>query len=171
MHGFSNERRTRRSFFGHAGAALAAPLTATAALAGEHDDGASDVAQRLAALEDVAAIRALQRRYVRLVGTGHGEDLAALFAEPRQASIDEHVRSAVADADDTIAVAANGTATARVACTVETATPIQSCGTLVEMARLQGDGIVRRSETRVLESTLVKHNGVWKIERVEFLNE
>jgi len=171
MNGFSNERRTRRSFFGHAGAALAAPLAATAALAGEHGDGAGDVAERLVALEDIAAIRALQRRYVRLVGTGRGEDLAALFAEPRQASIDDRVRSAVADADDTIAVAANGTATARVACTVETATPIEGCGTLVEMARLQGDGIVKRSETRVLESTFVKRNGFWKIEHAEFLNE
>ncbi len=166
-----NGKPTRRNFLGHAGAALAAPLTATAALAGEHDAGAGNLAGRLAALEDVSAIRALQRRYVRLVGAGRGQELAALFAEPGQASIDDHVLSAVADADDTIAIAANGTATARVTCTVETATPIESCGTLVEMARLQGDGLVTRSETRMLESTFVKHNGTWKIEHAEFLNE
>jgi hypothetical protein len=163
-----NAKPTRRSFFGHAGAVLAAPLSATAAFAGEHA-GPGDVAGRLAALEDLNAIRALLRRYVRLVGTGRREELGALFADPERASIDEHVRSAVADTDDTIAIAANGTATARVACTVETATPIERCGTLVEMARLQGDGFVRRSETRVLESSFVKRNGIWKIEHAEFL--
>ena len=46
--------------------------------------------------------------------------------------------SNVPDGDDTIAIFTDGTATARLPCIVATASPIESCGTLVEMARLQG---------------------------------
>lgn len=144
-----SNQRTRRSFFGQAGAALAAPLAATAAVAAEPDDA---LAARLAALEDANAIRAL---------------LAALLAEPARLRLDPGVQSIAADRDDTIDVTAGGTATARVACTIETATPIESCGTLVEMARLQGDGVIKRSERRVLTSTFVKRDGIWQIERTE----
>jgi hypothetical protein len=166
MNGVVNNRGTRRSFFGHAGAALAAPLAATAAFAGEHD-GAGYILGRLAALEDVNAIRALQRRYTRLVGTGRREKIAALFADPARAPIDEHVRSLVLNGDDTFAIATDGTATGRVPCIVTTATPIESCGTLVEMARLQGEGFVTRSECRTLATTFVKRDGAWRIDHVE----
>jgi hypothetical protein len=142
--------RTRRSFFVTAGATLAAPLAATAPLAGERD-GAGYLAGRRSALEDVDAIRAL---------------LAALLAEPARLGLDAGTHIA-ADRNDAIAIAADGIATARVPCTIETATPIESCGTLVEMARLQGDGVVRRSERRVLASTFVKRNGTWHIEHSE----
>ena len=109
---------------------------------------------RLAALEDPNAIRALLQRYVRLVNTGAH---ASCDCSPTvRTAIDRSIRSLASDADVAIAVAADGTATARVACTVETATPIESCGTLVEMARLQGDGFVARSERRVLVSSFVK---------------
>lgn len=141
-----NDQRTRRSFFG---AALAAPLAATAAVTAEPEDA---LAARLAELEDANAIRAV---------------LAALLAEPAQLQLDASVRRITADRDDTIAVAADGTATARVACTIETATPIESCGTLVEMARLQGDGVVKRNERRLLTSSFVKRNGTWHIEQTE----
>ena len=140
---------TRRSFFGHAGAALAAPLTVTTAAAAEPND---DVAARLAALEDENAIRAL---------------LSELLLDPRRLELDTAVRSIAADRNETIAVAADGTATVLVACTVETATPIESCGTLVDMARLQGDGLLKRSERRMLTSTFVKRNGTWQIEDTE----
>jgi hypothetical protein len=50
---------------------------------------------------------------------------------------------------------------------VTTATPIESCGTLVEMARLQGDGVIKRAERQVLTSSFVKRDGAWKIERAE----
>ena len=89
------------------------------------------VATRLARLEDLNAIRAL---------------LPVLLANPARMALGTDVRSIAADGDDAIAVAADGTATARLACTVTTATPIESGGTLVEMARLQGDGFVVRSE-------------------------
>jgi len=161
-----NGKPTRRSFLGHAGVALAAPLAATAAFAGELD-GAGYILGRLAALEDANAIRALQRRYTRLVGTGRREEIAALFADPARASVAEHVRSLALDGDDTFAIATDGTATGRVPCIVTTATPIENCGTLVEMARLQGEGFVTRSERRTLATTFVKRDGAWRIDQVE----
>jgi len=78
-----------------------------------------------------------------------------------------NIRSVTLDADGAIAIAVNGTATARVPCTVETATPIDGRETFVEMARLQGDGVVRRSAQRVLAGTFVKRNGIWKLEHTE----
>jgi hypothetical protein len=163
-----NGKPTRRSFFGHAGAALAAPLAATVAFAGEHD-GASYVWGRITALEDANAIRGLQRRYARLVGAGKPKALAALFPAAASAPCDERVRRVIIDGDDAIEIRSDGTATARVQCIVTTATPIEGGGTLVEMARLQGDGVVRRSEKRVLASSFVKIDGAWKITRVELL--
>jgi len=139
---------TRRKFFGGA-AALATPLAASAAVAGE------DLAARLAALEDADAIRAVLRGWAQDVSTGK---LTAPVA---------NIRSLKLDSDPAISVAANGTATARVPCIVETATPIGGDETLVEMARQQGDGVVRRSEQRVLAGTLVKRGETWILERTE----
>jgi hypothetical protein len=36
------------------------------------------------------------------------------------------------------------------------------------MARLQGEGVIRRTEPRVLENRYVKSGGVWKIETSRF---
>jgi hypothetical protein len=139
---------TRRRFFGGA-AALAAPLAAGTAVASD------DLAARLAILEDSRAIRALLLNWARDVNAGK-------ITAPAP-----NVRGLALDADAAIAVDFNGTATARVPCTVETATPIDGDETLVEMARQQGDGVVRRSERRVLAGTLVKHGGIWILERTE----
>ena len=160
-----NDKPTRRSFFGHAGAALAAPLAATAAFGGEHH-GAPYVLGRRDALEDVNAIRVLQLTFARLVGSGRGA-IETLFADAAQATLGEHVRSLVIDGDDAITFSTDGTAIARVPCTVTTATPIADGGTLVEMARLQGDGVVKRHERRVLVSELVKRDGLWRFVNVE----
>jgi len=149
-----SRKPTRRSFFGQAGAALTAPLAATAAFAGQHD-AADDVAGRLAALEDANAIRTLLHAYAHDVN-------ARARAAPAA-----NVRSLSLDANAAIDVTANGTARVRVPCTVETATPIDGHETVVEMARQQGDGVIKRSERRVLTGTLVKHNGIWVIEQTE----
>ncbi|HVJ29210.1 MAG TPA: hypothetical protein VNA66_02795, partial [Gammaproteobacteria bacterium] len=141
MNGGTNYRRTRRSFFGHAGAALAAPLAAVASPAPSAGD---DLAARLATLEDSNAIRAL---------------LTALLVDPKRLGLGASVRSLAADRDEAIAIAPDDSATVRLACTVETGTPIENCGTLVEMARLQGDGVLKRSERGVLTGTFVKREG------------
>ena len=142
-----NGSTTRRKFFGGA-ALLAAPLAAGAA-AGD------DLAARLAALEDANTIRAVLRGWARDVSIGK---LTAPVA---------NICSLKLDADPAISVAANGTATARVNCSVETATPIDGNETIVEMARQQGDGVIRHSERRVLTGTFVKHGGIWVLERTE----
>ena len=143
-----NGSTTRRKFFGSA-ALLAAPLAAGTAVASE------DLAARLAALEDANAIRAALRNWAQDVSTGN---LAAPIA---------NIRSLTFDSDPAISVAANGTATARMPCIVETATPIDGNETLVEMARQQGDGIVRRAERRLLHGSFVKRDGSWHLASTE----
>ena len=143
-----NGSTTRRKFFGGA-AMLAAPLAAGAVAASD------DVAARLAALEDANAIRATLRSWAQDVSTGK---LAASIA---------NIRSLTLDSEPAIDVAANGTATARVPCIVETATPIDGNETLVEMARLQGDGVVRRVERHVLHGSFVKRDGSWHFASTE----
>jgi lipoprotein-anchoring transpeptidase ErfK/SrfK len=144
-----NDKTTRRTFFGGA-AVLAAPLAATAAVA-----NGDDTAARLAALEDANAIRALLQHYAQRVNSGE-------VAAP-----DASVRRLALDRDDAIDIVADSTATAQVTCTIETAKPIDGRETLVEMARLQGDGVIKRNERRVLTSRLVKRNGTWSIDLVE----
>ncbi len=159
---------TRRTFFKGAGATLAAPVGITAALA-SYGEGSGDGAALLSALDDSNAIRVVLQRYVRLVSAGARAELAELFADPARAAVDAGIRSLASDADANIALTADDTATARMGCRVDTAAPIESCGTLVEMARLQGDGFVARSERRVLATSFVKIDGTWKIEHVELL--
>jgi hypothetical protein len=164
----SNDVSTRRRFFGQAGAVLSAPLTATAAVAaGAQRADVDSSAARLAVLEDVNAIRALQRRYAQLVNAGAHAEAAALFAQPADAPMDASVRRLAADrfaARDVVAVASEGaTATARLECTVETETAIDGAGTLVDMLRAQGEGARRTVEHHVLESSYVKRDGAWKI--------
>jgi hypothetical protein len=132
---------TRRKFFGSA-ALLAAPLAADAAVASD------DIAARLAALEDVNAIRALLRDWARDVSAGKVTAPAA------------SIRSLTLDADAAITIE-DGTASASVLCTIETATPIDGNETLVEMARQQGDGVVREAGRRALHGSFVKRNGLW----------
>jgi hypothetical protein len=139
---------TRRRFFGGA-AALATPLAASAAVAGD------DLAARLAALEDTNAIHVLLQRHV------HGINAHAAAAP------EIHIRRVALDAEATVDVSTDGTARAQVLCTVETATPIADGGTLVEMARLQGDGVVKRSDRRVLLCSFVKRDGIWRIGTLE----
>ncbi|HET7608141.1 MAG TPA: hypothetical protein VFL84_05655 [Gammaproteobacteria bacterium] len=139
---------TRRRFFGGA-VVLATPLAASAAVTRD------DIAARLAALEDASSIRALLRRHVLSINRRAG------------AAPETHVRSVALDDEATVDVASDGTAAAQVLCTVQTAKPIAGDGTLVEMARLQGDGVVKRSERRVLFGRFVKRNGVWALESAE----
>ena len=50
-------------------------------------------------------------------------------------------------------------------CIVDTEEVIGPPCPLVEMAREQGGGVVRRTERVVFEHTYVKQEGVWKIQR------
>jgi hypothetical protein len=161
---------TRRRFFWKAGAALSAPLVVATAHPSESSlEDIEALKAQLAKLEDVNAIRELQQTYARCVNARAHEEVARLFADPSNPQVDDSIRSLCADRfgeQDVIEVAAHrGTARARTHWTVEVETPIEPSCPLVEMALQQGDGVLRRTETRVLESTYVKQSGVWKIER------
>jgi hypothetical protein len=161
---------TRRRFFWQAGAAVSAPLAVSSALASQDGVERAEGSQsRLAALEDVNAIRALHQTYARLVNAGASAEIAKLFADPSEVRVDESIRSLSADGfgeQDLIEVSADRrTATARTPCIVHSESAIEPSCPLVEMARQQGEGVLRRSERRVLENAYVKQGGVWKIER------
>lgn len=163
---------TRRGFFWKAGAALSAPLAAATAVASGGDDDAGALKARIAELEDIGAIRALNRDFARLVNARAGRQLAELFTDPTRSPIDESVAGLSTDRvaeDDTIRLAPDRrSATAAIYCVVELETAIAPGCTLVAMARAQGEGVVRRTERRVLEGRYVKQGGVWKIERADF---
>src|SRR5882672_5891068 len=141
------------------------------------------LAARVAALEDANAIRELQRAYVRHVDAGAHAAGARLFAEPARARLDEtiHGLALEATADSAAEVAADAPAdfaglvvtpdrqraAIHARCVVRIEAPIVAPGcTLVEMARAQGEGVVRRTERSWLDQTFVRQNGVWKIESV-----
>ena len=165
-----NTVSTRRRFLTRAGAALSAPLTVAGlhAASGEELDGGA-LGERPADLEDVHAIRALNREYARRINRGEYGAAAALFAEPSQATVDESVHRLSADAfgeDDAIELAPDRrSAVGRFQCTVHTRIEIGPACTLVDMARAQGEGFVERSETAVIEAEYVKEAGAWKIIR------
>ena len=171
----TNDVATRRRFFFGAGAAaLAAPPIAFALAA--PDESASDqeardaLAARVAAFEDANAIRELQRAYAKHLNANAQAAAAELFTDPAHARFDATIRelaAAAAGADASIEIAPDrATATARQSCIVRIEAPIEAPGcALVDMARAQGEGVVRYHERRSLEQTFVRRGGVWKIER------
>ncbi len=160
-----NGNPTRRAFV--LGAALA-PAGVTAAL-GTYGEGLANPAALAAAFDDSYAIRVLLERYARLTTAGAHTELEALLADPARATFDRSIRRLTTDADANVALTSDDSAAAHVACTVETATAIEDCGTLVEMARAQGEGFVTRVERRVLRGTFVKRGGVWKVATMELV--
>ena len=138
---------------------------------------------RLADLEDVNAIRQLHQTYARLInrsaGRAHAEvvdrlhdEVVKLFAAASEAEVDVSITSLSADRfgeADVIELATDRqSATGRFHCIVQTETAIGPSCTLVEMARAQGEGFVRRSQRRVIEAAYVKQAGVWKIRRTAY---
>jgi hypothetical protein len=161
---------TRRRFFFTAGAALTAPVAAAAA-PGTTDDHLA-LQARLALLEDLDAIRALHRDYLRRLNAGEQTELATLFDGRGAGLADTLIRRLSDDAvigEDVIEITADGQhASARLHVRAELEAPIASDDTAVAMARLQGGGVVRYAEQGVLECVCVKRRGAWTIERAEF---
>lgn len=150
------ESPTRRSFL-KVGAVLAAPLAP--ALAG---DGAKE---RLAQFEDERALRDLHQTWLRSVNAGQAgeKELASLHD-----AAGEKVRSIVAQPagpPDDIKIDGNS-ATGRFHCMIELERPITKNCTLAQMAHLQGDGFVRRTESRVLTVDYAKADGIWSIAKL-----
>jgi hypothetical protein len=160
--------RTRRSFIAVAGTALSAPVAAAAAtIPGRLES--DPMQRRLAHLEDVNEIRALNHLYLRHAAAGAHQEMAALFANPPQSPMGGHICGVSPSGfgeHDVVEVADDRqTATGRLHLTVHTETPLDPDSTLAQMAHAQGEGVVRVASPTVLEVTYVRHAGAWKILR------
>lgn len=137
---------TRRNFFLKAGTALSLPLAGAAA--------AEDV--RPDPVDDVTSIRRLQQALAREIAAGRPPEELAEVTRIRPADFGAH---------DIVAIAADGrTARATFHCSVETRVPIPGAGTLIEMARAQGEGFVRSTNYKMLEMVCVRTGRIWKID-------
>ncbi|HZJ32617.1 MAG TPA: hypothetical protein VFD21_13665 [Vicinamibacterales bacterium] len=165
---------TRRTFIAVAGAALSAPVAAAAATTSSwpptSGGRADSLEARLAKLEDLNELRALNQAFARHVTSGATEELAALAAEPSGVVLEPGVVGISHDGvgeHDVIEIAPDRqTATARLHVAVHTETVIGPDCPLLEMARQQGGGVISRAEPVVLEKAYVRRDGVWKILRV-----
>lgn len=150
---------TRRSFIRKTGAALSAPLAAAAAVVPTPGSTEDPLAARLALLEDIDAIRALNRAFARQVSGGAG---GAMGIDPAIRGVALHdfgERDVISLSPD------RQTAVSVMHCSVELETAIGPICPLVEMAREQGGGFVRHSECGVFEQSYVKRDGVWTLLR------
>lgn len=151
-----NTTSTRRLFL-KGGALLAAPLGAASVSALAMADGT--LHERIARLEDEAAIRSVHQGWMRQVNAGGGD-----------ARLDAAVRRLTADHDgatDRIEMAADRqSAVACFDCAVEFETPLPRDSTLAQMAHAQGHGTMRRTERRRLTVGYSRASGVWRIAQV-----
>jgi hypothetical protein len=70
---------------------------------------------------------------------------------------------------DAIEVAADHkSASARFSFSMRVGTPMDSESTLVQMARMQGQGIIHRWESGICENSYVKTGDVWKIRKMDY---
>jgi len=150
---------SRRSFIRRTGAALSAPLAAAGMAVPSAAATTDPAASRLALLEDLDAIRALNHELLRQVEAGEAGQLGVDPGIGRVSPLDFGARDRIEVAPD------RRTAIGVLHCSVEIATPIGPSCTLVEMAREQGGGVVRRTETGVFETVYVRRGGRWRVER------
>jgi hypothetical protein len=142
----------RRSFL-KTGAIVAAPLAMVAPATVLADDGSK---ARLARLEDEKALAALHREVVGQVNRGEQrltEGLTALADDPAH-------ELQIAFADD------GRRATCRRVCTASFRTEFTGHSTIEQMHRLQGQGLHRHEEARVLVAEYRKSKDGWAIEKL-----
>lgn len=164
----TSEATTSRRSILTGGMLLAVPFAGAAATVPSGGDAAR---ARLARLEADAAIRALQARWLRRINRRDYSAAAALFADPRAATMDEAVRSiTVADAGmHAIDHAADGRrATGRYTCIVETSAAIPQDCTLAQMAHAQGEGWVCAATTQTMMVDYVRRDADWAIAQIRF---
>lgn len=158
---------TRRSFL-KSGALVAAPVAAVGVPAATLADDGSKA--RLARLEDERAIEELNRNFLRQFNGGGASRTANLFADgkaPRLAEGMTRLSLDMAEVQCSLELSEDGArARAHYACTVAMEHSLEGEGTLVEMARLQGNSTVLSTESRVLSADYVKRGDGWAIERL-----
>jgi hypothetical protein len=158
----SRTTSSRRRFFWKAGLALSAPLAVGAGAA----DAAGDEAARarLAELESLDSIRALQRTIARRINRGEAVAGQSFVGVVGLVPVD------TGEPDD-IALSADGlSATARLHCTVELEQAVEDAGSLAQMARAQGNALARLSARRVLVTDCLRRGGRWEIEAARLVD-
>jgi hypothetical protein len=163
----------RRRFFFQAGAAVAAPL-AVAGMTRRADASSVDnerLRARLAQIEAADAVRELHRRFSRHLSRGERELAAELFVDAAGFDGFDEVASLLPREfgdRDRIDISADGrSARGLFAVTAETQKPIAAEGTLVDMARAQGEGFVRLSSRGTLNVRYVRPAAEWRILRAD----
>jgi hypothetical protein len=152
---------TRRDFFIKAGVAASAPATfalGTPANAGSD----SSLPKRLAELEDENALRRLTAEFVGLVNAG--SDVLNLMW-PSVAEIvpgDFHLHASISVDTERLR------AEVRLPCTVEVDVPIDAPhSVLLDMAQLQGEGLLRQHKTRTLRLSCMRADAGWSVLHAE----
>lgn len=153
---------TRRSFL-KTGALAAAPLAAIVPAAALAEDGST---ARLARLEDERVIEALHREWLRSASKGFEvQGLSAIGPTT--------IRSIAPDAvqePTELQFAEDGQrAASQHACVVDLESPLEGKETFAQMARLQGNGTARRTESRIFATDYVRERGEWRIEAVRMV--
>ena len=114
----------------------------------------------------VKSIRQLQQALAREMNdaSGRGAELFAAGKLPAELAGVTRLLPADFGEHDAVEIAADGlTARATLHCAVETQVPIAAEGTLIEMARAQGEGFVRATACRMLDMLCVREGETWKI--------
>jgi hypothetical protein len=183
----------RRSFLWRTGAAVTAALAYAAVGVSKPK---TEKADPLQILEDMNAIRNLHKTYETRLDRGMYEEVAALFSDDAEVSFNggifagrKGVRRLYADhfsrgltgkkiepapgfqleQQEMIEVAPDRkTAKARFHFSMQVGEPMTGNSSLVEMARLQGEGIVKWWEGGIYEASYVKVGESWKIKRLEY---
>lgn len=146
----------------------AAPTTVNTAVAPQQPSGGSanpTTAER--------AIHQLHHTFVAQLNSGQHELLGALFASepPKQTANSPVYILGHAQHLDTVSIAPDQLhATARFHCLARLEATLDESApySLLEMARQQGQGVIQRWESGVLESEYVKVASLWKIANVSF---
>ena len=180
----------RRSFIWKAGAAMSAVVASAAT--GFSKSGV----ERTDILQDANAVRTLHRAYEARLHEGRYEEVLDLFAGNaevvyngglfkgqkglrrlycdlfRPGMTGKKIEPAPGfgiDAVDTVEIAGDGkTATGSFPYSIQAGTPMQDESSLVEMARLQGEGILKWWEGGTYKVTYVKAGNDWKMRRLEY---
>lgn len=161
----SNESTTSRRAFLKTGAIAAAPLAAAgvpvAALAA---DGSK---AKLARLEDERAIGELHGKLLRGLNTGTADQL---FANGKAPALEPGLRAVAPDHSaepGAIAFGEDGnSATQRQPVKAEIARELEGDGTLIQMARLQGNTLAPAVLSKTLVAQYVRTGRGWAIESV-----
>jgi hypothetical protein len=147
----------RRSFIWKAGAALSGALASAAARASTPPAQLPDPG---GSLEDIDAIRTLHHSFGRSLNErGHadtcGRRFTGLLSDPTRADVVELAPD-------------RQSARARFHCLMRGESTLEAASSILEMARLQGQGTRQWWEAGVFENAYVNDGGVWKIQRLAY---